>query len=117
MNWIDNQIFFCNTQNINDFVSKWVYPASKLLQTTHFKPMSDYLLDDSGKVIPDLIFRFEDLKSKQKSICNLIGASEIQFYHSHRGDRKEGANVNDLNEESLLKIRSCYRVDFDLFYP
>ena len=105
--------FQVNRLEIDQFIERWVFGGSPILQQAHFTPMVDYLTGDSGLLIPDLIIKFETLSRSERQIRNLIGSRSdvLPFVH------KTGQGGDRLSESSKAILHKHYKEDFEYFYP
>lgn len=106
-------------KGINEFIERNLdMKDPNILRQAHFTPMSDYLCDRKGNVIPSLIFKFEELEASQKSVLNLIGSSEIQLPKNHQlSPQMDESSREEIQPRSLALLKKCYFRDFELFYP
>jgi len=94
----------------NDFLAKVDWEEfSKRPDADLVRPQSEYLFDDKGKSLVDVVARFEDIDAEWAQIAARIGA-EATLGH-YRQCRKEKA---DLTPESKAKIYERYEADFTL---
>ena len=106
-------------QGINEFIERNLDKNDpSILRQAHFTPMSDYLCDQKGKVIPSLIFKFEELEASQKSVLNLIGSSGNQLPKNHQlSSHLSEKSLKEIQPKSLALLQRHYSRDFGLFYP
>jgi len=94
-------------KGIDDFVAKVIphFPAKNT--NHHLKSIGHFLCDESGKVIPDLIFKIEEDKDEIKTFLASHGC-EFKIANTSSFDVK-------LSKESKDIIFERYQKDFNLF--
>ena len=50
--------------------SRWIIQNKRNIKRSIARPQTDWILDENGNVLVDHIFKFEDLKTAWKQICN-----------------------------------------------
>jgi len=104
--------------NVNDFIKyklneefiygKEIIPGDARV---HYRPQFTFVYDNKNNKFADFIIRYENLNediSKMNEKYNL----NIKLYDNCNSQK---SYINLLNKESILKINSLYKKDFELF--
>ena len=94
-------------KGIDDFVAKVIPHFPERNTNHHLKSIGHFLCDESGKVIPDLIFKIEEDKDE---ISTFLASLGCEFKVSNISS----FNV-ELSKESIDIIFERYQKDFNLF--
>ncbi len=75
-------------------------------------PMCDWLLDDSGRLLPDFLGRFETLTEDFQAICKLIGIAE-RIPHENKTEHRPYRDYYTAETRGI--VETVYRRDLDRF--
>ena len=82
----------------------------------HDERQSDFVLDESGKLMVDAILRFETLSADFAEVSKRIFGRAIELPHENKSKAEMPAEANDTDLRRILYRK--YERDFDLFkYP
>jgi hypothetical protein len=109
--WPFRQIVFGENESFDAFVKKvCAIPDHK--SDIHFVSQHA-LLSDSGKILPDSIYQFENLSTIYPKLQEKYGLLELP----HKNN-KNSRNWRSLYDEELISaVRERYREDFEMWYP
>ena len=104
--------------NVNDFIKyklneefiygKQIIPGNARV---HYRPQFTFVYDNKNNKFADFIIRYENLNEDISKMNENYGLN-IKLYDN--GNTKQ-SYINFLNKESILKINSLYKKDFELF--
>jgi len=104
--------------NVNDFIKyklneefiygKEIIPGDARV---HYRPQFTFVYDNKNNKFADFIMRYESL-NEDISIMNEKYGLNIKSYDNGNSQK---SYINLLNKESILKINSLYKKDFELF--
>ncbi len=77
------------------------------------RTQSEFLVDESGRLIPDHILRFESLQEDMNRFCESVGLTPIPLPHVNRTSRQEYRAYYD--DETRGMVADLFRRDIELF--
>lgn len=79
-----------------------------------FAPCTDWITDEAGEVMVDLVVRFEEIDSNWHQIEALIGKGAV-LLKENATSRKQGNTEDSLDSESIAIINDHFKRDFETF--
>ena len=73
----------------------------------------DWLTDEEGNIIVDLVGRFENLTESFQKVCERIGASDVVLPHLNQTEHGHYSRYYDTQTQK--RIATLYRKDIDYF--
>jgi len=101
--------YIISTNDINEFVEDRLQDK-RVLKWIHFRPQTEFIINQSGNIAVDHIIRFEELKSKWPNFAINAG---LKPKLPVRNKTKYNAKKVELNEKSKILIASLYKQDFE----
>ena len=77
----------------------------------HYRPQFTFVYDNKNNKFADFIIRYENLNEDISKMNEKYGLN-IKSYDNGNSQK---SYINLLNKESILKINSLYKKDFELF--
>ena len=104
--------------NVNDFVKyklneEFIY-GKELIPgdaRVHYRPQFTFVYDNENNKFADFVIKYENLNQDISKMNEQYGL-DIELYDN--GNSKK-SYIHHLNKESILKINSLYKKDFELF--
>ncbi len=104
--------------NVNDFIKyklneEFIY-GKEIIQgdaRVHYRPQFTFVYDNKNNKFADYIIRYENL-NEEIIIMNEKYGLDIKPYDNSNSQK---SYINHFTEESILKINSLYKKDFELF--
>jgi len=107
--WLDQHNY--EFEDVNEFIFKYLecFQTSKV----HFRTQCSFIYDLDKNVLVDRVIDFKNLTAGFEGVCAELGISRT--LERVNTQTRNFADLGDLSSESLAKLRTLFRDDFEFY--
>lgn len=98
--------------SFSDFVLNGM-EDKEILNFVHFKPQTDFIIDEKGNNVVDFLGKFERIDKDFKEVCDILGVEvPLKFLNKTPKKNKKPLNLSSVHKNIISKV---YSRDFKIF--